>query len=585
MKLVSGFNKFNTVDRVVHRLSCLQTLGIIVCLALAAFLCTSQLFMHQSLPVAHDMVFHVFQADQFIRALDSGAMLPRWAMSSNGGYGSPNFIFYAPLGYYLTALIHLFVPSLTVTMILVVWCGFFFSGMSMLFAAKKLTGEAGSLVAAVTYQLLPFHLSDLYMRGTFSELLAFPWFPLILLFLHENRVSNGSCSAPVGLALSYTGLILTHLVSGFIFTLVVALYLAWDIVFRDKKSLRRTMLYSGLGLGIASFYIIPAIFEQKFIQTDYIYDYVFSDFRKNFLFLANDFREGFGHFKYTLNLTALLELALFVLLAAIILRARNKTPKGDMRAFFILLFAAAFFLTTPLSKPLWELLPGFPTLQFPWRWMGVMELSLCFLIGAGFSSRTSFTQGNTLSRLTGYLLAALLCISAIIVFKSTRMHSGDFLARIVDPEQAGNYKNLPKEYTPIWAINLEKMLAFEEIEKVAVFSGASRFSVTEWQPERRVMGIDASSPSLLRVSTFYYPGWEAEIDGQKTSIGIEKGTGIMLVEIPRGKHTLVLKFSDTPLRLMAKYLSLGAFLTLLLCFAIKKKRETKSGTNCCRTSA
>lgn len=532
------------------------------------------------------MAFHVFQTDQFIRALDSGAILPRWTMSSNGGYGSPNFIFYAPLGYYFTALIHLLVPSLTASMILAVWCSFFFSGLSMLFAAKRITGEAGSLAAAVIYQLLPFHLSDLYMRGTFSELLAFAWFPLILLFLHEIRVSNGSRGAAVCLSLSYAGLILTHLVSGFIFTLVAALYLAWHFVFSgDKKNLCRGALYLGLGLGIAAFYFIPAAFELKFVQTGYIYDYIFSDFRKNFLFLSNDFREGFGHFKYTLSVIALLEFALFLLLAAAMLRGRNKTPRSDERTFFILLFASAFLLTTPLSGPLWQMVPGFAMLQFPWRWMVVMELSLCFLIGAGFPGGIGFPRGSAWSRAAGYFLVSLLCFSILIVFKSARMYSVDFLAGIADPEEAGKYRNLPKEYTPIWATDLEKMLTIKDTEKVSVLSGASRCSIQEWQPERRVVAIDGSSPSLLRVSTFYYPGWEAKIDGKKAPVGIEKGSGTMLVEIPGGNHTLVLKFTDTPLRLMAKYLSLGAFLALSFCTAIGRGREATGGTNRAGTSA
>lgn len=574
-------DKLNITDEVAHRVDLFHHIRIVTCLALTAFLCTSQLFVRQSLPIAHDMAFHVFQAEQFIRALDDGAMLPRWAMSSNGGYGSPNFIFYAPLGYYIVGLIHLAVPSISFSMILAIWCSFFLSGMSMFAAVKRITGENGALLAALFYQLLPFHLLDLYYRGTFSELLAFAWFPLILMFLHESSLSSGSPGMSVGLAVSYAGLVLTHLVSGFIFTLVVILYLVSHHVFpADGNGLKyRPALSIATGMGMASFYLIPAAFERKYVQLNYVYEYWFGDFRRNFLFLPGDLRAGLGHFKTSLDVVALMEIALFGLLATRLMRGRSKT-QGNWHVFLVILFLSAFFLATPLSRPLWEILPGFAALQFPWRLMSMMELSLGFLVGAAFSSGgVKFWRSSITGRASGYLLGSLFCFSALTVFKSVSMHSGNFLAQIVDPEQARNYKNLPKEYTPIWAKDLENMSTLENAKKISVLSGASSFTVTGWQPERRMVELDASTPSLLRVATFYYPGWEASIDGDKVPIGTEKGSGTMLVRIPKGRHSLVLRFADTPLRLIAKYLSTAALLTLTVSAAMGWRRKAMSGTN------
>src|SRR4030042_2647515 len=98
----------------------------IILFALIAFYCTCLLFIHHGLPYIDDMVFHSFQANQFDRAIRDGVFYPRWIPDANNGYGSANFIFYAPLSYYLVSAIRLFKPSLTTAMIAVIWLGFFF---------------------------------------------------------------------------------------------------------------------------------------------------------------------------------------------------------------------------------------------------------------------------------------------------------------------------------------------------------------------------------------------------------------------------------------------------------------------------
>jgi len=195
----------------------MAALGILI---LTASVCTAQLLIHQGLPVAHDMVFHIFQADQFNRGLAGGVVLPRWVLSSGSGYGSPNFIFYAPLSYYLVALLHLIVPSSIISIILAIWISFFLSGITMFLAVKRISGNKGSLLSAMLYQFLPFHLLNLYARGTFAELCAYALFPLIILFMYETLSVKNARLAPVYLSISYSGLILTHLVSAFMLTFV-----------------------------------------------------------------------------------------------------------------------------------------------------------------------------------------------------------------------------------------------------------------------------------------------------------------------------------------------------------------------------
>ena len=547
----------------------LAALGILV---LTASVCMAQLLIHLGLPVAHDMVFHVFQADQFNRGLGGGAVLPRWVLSSGNGYGSPNFIFYAPLSYYLVALLHLIVPSSIISIILAIWISFFLSGATMLLAVKRISGEEGSLLPAMLYQFLPFHLLNLYGRGAFAELCAYAWFPLIILFMYETLSVKDVRLAPVFLSISYAGLILTHLVSAFMFTFVSMVYLSYNYI--DCKCVKAS-LYATFslvtGLGIASFYLLPAIFERKLVQLNYVFNYIFSDYRNNFLFMADNFS---APFYITLQAAVFLEIILFVAVALLLFRNNREQLQRSHNIAMSIIFVAAFLLATPLSAPLWGILPVFTTLQFPWRWVSVMELSLCFLAGAAFS-RINLHHPQVMARMALYSIAALFLASLILIIKNDSVHSTQFLNMILDEEQVRHYTNLPKEYTPIWATDVEKLITGDNTEKVSTLSGRADYHIVEWQPERRVIGVSALTPALVRISTFYYPGWKAELDGKKSDIAIENKTGAMLVNVPRGDHALKLIFGDTSLRVFSRYVSYGSCVVLAIfaLFSIKKRIE------------
>ncbi|MGH9429226.1 MAG: hypothetical protein ACRD2L_23330, partial [Terriglobia bacterium] len=66
--------------------------------------------------VIDDSVLHMSWVQQFSTSLAQGYWLPRWLPDSNGGYGSPVFIFYSPLVYYLTALLKFGTGSVIVAM-------------------------------------------------------------------------------------------------------------------------------------------------------------------------------------------------------------------------------------------------------------------------------------------------------------------------------------------------------------------------------------------------------------------------------------------------------------------------------------
>jgi hypothetical protein len=244
-----------------------------------------------------------------------------------------------------------------------------------------------------------------------------------------------------------------------------------------------------------------------------------------------------------------------------------------------LIFGMALILTTPLSAPFWRYVPYFDILQFPWRWLSVMELTLCFLVASAISgSVPPFPVSDGIpGRMALYAITAILSLSFLLIMKHDSMYTSSFLSMITNAEQVLHYANRPKEYTPIWACDVEEIMARGNYEKISSLSGNTALRILEWQPERRAFAVNASVPERLRIATFFYPVWKAEIKGKESDGAIEERTGAMLVKVPSGEHTLKLTFGDTWLRAIARYVSFS-FCAILAIFALFINKSTESGT-------
>jgi len=180
---------------------------------------------------------------------------------------------------------------------------------------------------------------------------------------------------------------------------------------------------------------------------------------------------------------------------------------------------------------------------------------------------SAFRLADLKKRLFVYVIITLSLVSLNIILKGSHLIS----------KIATTTVNA-REYTPIWAGDIKKITSATPMGRVSVVSGEALSDITEWKSEERAINIKASTPAVLRISTFYYPGWQARIDGHKTEIMIEKRNGAMLIDIPEGRHKLALEFEDTPLRYYARIISLVSLcaIVLLVLFSKKSSRNLTS---------
>jgi hypothetical protein len=193
-----------------------------------------------------------------------------------------------------------------------------------------------------------------------------------------------------------------------------------------------------------------------------------------------------------------------------------------------------------------------------------MEVSLCFLIGKIFSVADIAGLGaRALQRMVLYFLIMLSLTSFIAVLRSETLPQR-FVDKYLVPEQIKILVDPILEYTPIWARDMKTIMSEEGNERVSVISGSASAQVIVWRSEKRTILVRSYTPSILRISTFYYPGWNAWVDGAKIQIETERESGAMLLGVPKGEHTVELKFTDTPLRFASKIISLVSLFTVVL---------------------
>jgi hypothetical protein len=220
--------------------------------------------------------------------------------------------------------------------------------------------------------------------------------------------------------------------------------------------------------------------------------------------------------------------------------------------FFVLLLFVSLFLSTPLSILIWRAMPEFSNLQFPWRWLTFSGLSVSIIAGDLIMNFKGEVRKATIIICSPLLIIALFIMSQTSFFEEIeidnwRMHPSLFS---------------PFEYRPAWLHYPGRLLL--PVEKIQVLEGTDYVHITDWKSNRRVLSTSGTTPLRLKFSTFYYPGWEATIDGLRAQILIEKDSGAMLVDIPKGNHGLELQFIDTPLRYYSKIISLGFLVAILL---------------------
>ncbi len=540
---------------------------------------------------AHDARHSVYFLQMFDLSFRDGAWYPRWAADMVFGYGYPLWLILAPIPFFLGEAFHLVGFDFVSAVKIVDGLAVFFSALTMYLFASRVLGKNAGLVAAMAYVYIPYHLVDLYVRAAQAELVSFVFPPLVCWAFYQLVTTHRSRYIAFA-ALAYAGLILSHIAMAVLFTPVIGLYILFlfvgQFIQRSKQEAEGRNLLGftaycllpiafsiTLALGLAAIFILPVLFEQRYLTSDPLIGGFFS-YRKHFL-NANQLLSPFWGYGYAgesgTDLFSLQLGLMPVLLTFIGLWAIGKT-NGAIRAHIILfavILVAVVFLMLPISAPLWEPFAAIVAfVQFPWRLLIVSALALAFLSGAALHALPD----------DGRDLAPVLAIVLLFVIAKFPYTLPQHTEAVFNYQTQMEFEVKDRELLgdTIWMTGdrphdsplVEQYINGEKLRKAIALDEGVQVETLRYGGQSVDVRVEADASARVMVYTRYFPGWIATIDAQAIEVQPYGEQGLILVTVPAGMHVVQLRFVDTPIRQIGAAIS---FLSLFIAFVIARWRE------------
>ena len=514
------------------------------------------------IPDGYDLPQHFQFAQTYYDSLTNGDGFPSWSDKENFGYGGVGIRFYPPLAYYALAFGRMLVGNwydaawLIFTFWMVLGCLGVYFWIRWWFPAKE------AAIAAIFYAIVPYHLSQLYCAFNYAEFAASAILPFCFAYL--TRVfQRGKTSDILGLAISYGLLIITHLPLGLIGSISLFVY---ALTFLQKRGLLKSVIKSGIGAGFglaaSAFYWVGMMSEMNWLNhasdrySTGHYDFNQSFFPFYFDALATDPKFGFilADFATLLNLVFVLSAVIYL-----IYRKNNKEINRHHHSLFqsvAPLGLFAFFMVTPLSRPIWEIITPLQKVQFPARWMTIV--SMCGAVVAAASVHYLLKGDFLKKRVWAY--GCLIFLSSVALYNFVYIfHPTSFVpirrAKFNDQMQGLSEERSFDCWWSVWS----KADALKIKEKV--LAGERQTQVISWQAEKRVFEVSAGNAATVRIATFYYPWWKATVND--TPVEVEKDeNGAILIPVSNEKSIVKVYFQEPFLVEIASLISIFSWSSL-----------------------
>jgi hypothetical protein len=536
-------------------------------------------------PSGHDFEFHMFSWMEVLGQWKHGVAYPRWAALAHWGYGEARFLFYPPASWTLGASLGAILPWKMVPGAYC-WIALALAGAAMYRLVRRWLPAPDALFAAVFYALNPYHLLIVYWRSAYAELLAAALLPLVLLCL--LRLNEPGFRPTLWLSLILAAAWLTNVPAAIMIhysTAALALILAAIGAVQEAapersrnpqiwrpltRILVRTALAMLLGAGLASFYLLPAIYEQRWINLSEVLSPGVRP-QDNFLFTSSADPDH-NRFNLLVSTTALAEIGILAFAIWFSRRWRENhagaaaPPTGSGQALgcpaehsatgvtsdrtcWMLLSAwgaGSAVLMLSVSNLFWLHLPELRFVQLPFRWLLCMNVALAMLLPVAAK------------RWSTRLLASAALLAVVILagyrFQPPWWDTASDIRKMSDAVADGTGYEGTDEYVPAGddAYELNKSLPL-----VSDDTGAPvRNQMLMWGPTEKHFMVRAAAPQNLTVRLFSYPAWAVVVNGKPTETQRTDVTGLIVIPITAGDNDVYVHFRRTSDRVAGNVVSL-----------------------------
>jgi 6-pyruvoyl-tetrahydropterin synthase related domain len=511
-------------------------------------------------PSGHDVEFHLYSWLEVLAQWKQGIFFPRWATMAHFAYGEPRFIFYPPASWTLGGLISTIVPWRLASPVYI-WIVLVLAGTSMFMLARRWMSRRDAIFAATLYAINPYHLVIVYWRSAFAELLASCLVPMLVLLVVKAADGERRVVVPLSLVLAAAWLTNAPAAVMIHYSLAVLLvFFAWQ-----RHSWRVLAVGAGavaLGAALAAFYLLPAIYEQKWVN---IAEAVSQGSRPidNFLFIHTSDAD---HDAFNRIVSWIAALEIVATLAAAWAARRWRQSAREIWRTLVGWAVVCSVLMFPISVLLWRCLPKLEFMQFPWRWL----LCLSFI----------FSIFITLGLRRWWLRAALCAVSVLMIATAWQRlqppwwDNASDLREMQDNMTDGVGYEGTDEYTPVGA---DPSAIDKNAWKVRVNGTATAaIHVLQWNAESKLFTAQMSAPDQLALRLFPYPAWKVDVNGHSVQTAAREGTGQMLVPVEAGVNRVQLTFTRTWDRSAGGWISVFTLCGLVSARILWRKRAAVS---------
>jgi hypothetical protein len=540
------------------------------------------------LPGTADGTLHLLRIALLDYHVSQGMLFPRWMPELVLGYGYPLLNFYGPTTYYVAEGLHLLglahSTALLATLGLLILTG----GYGALLLARdmfadlknpvfvknrvfELAVDAPALVAAVAYLYTPYLLTNVYMRGALAEVGAQALLPWIFWSFRRLLRAERPELYVLPAALSLGGLAATHNITLLWIPVTLLAYIGvlwWPV--RGWRALLWPAAGGMAAVGVSAFFWAPLILERGYLS-GVAFDIAATYMGEN-VWTWRNFLDWHLPFDYTLSIPFQIGALQLALAIAGFVLIRPKTGEWWYWAIVALLGMAGI---SSLALPLWMNNELLLIAQFPWRLLSIVSLPLALMTG-GLLTRL---------RATPLLTGATLALLALIIL--SERPQAQMLTTLI---------RAPRDLTPAevaqFELDTNAYGTSSSSEFLPRWAGDGVFAPqppAESQPPVPAVRLDRASPFRLELlvdavqagplhfATFYFPGWQATLDGAPVAAYPEPARGLLTVDVPAGVSGLTLVWTGTRVQRTANLVSLLTLAGLLaLALWLERRRPARA---------
>jgi hypothetical protein len=237
----------------------------------------------------------------------------------------------------------------------------------------------------------------------------------------------------------------------------------------------------------------------------------------------------------------------------------------------------------PAAESLWKILPLAAFVQFPWRLLSLAVLTMSVLSGGAIQGVLEL--GSAVAHRLDARVAVLGLAVALVSYGYTLPQYTDPASR---SEQAVAIIDFESFYPPdrvgmtIWAQEqpqgtplVQQYLAGKPLVKAVPLTEGVQVEMIRHGAASEEVLVNSLGEAELQFLTYYFPGWRGYVDGREVGIYPSGPYGLITMKVPAGEHRVLIRFGDTPVRLLGALVSVASLMCALAILIWEWVRERR----------